>query len=140
MKLLNGAGLCAPLLWAIWGTPTASQQLSPDFSNFMPLCRGDLSTAGIALGDVNADGRLDLVFGNGRHWPQPNLLYINGNRSDLFFPPRPLGNSATYAVVLTDVDRDGDLDLVEGNDYGFWNTIWLNDGRGNFSEESFFGR
>ena len=110
-----------------------------DFSRFVPICRGD-QTPGLALGDVDGDGRLDIVFGNGRHTPQPNLLFIqrNGGREP-FFPPRPLGNSATYAVVLVDLDRDGDRDLVEGNDYGFWNVIWMNDGRGNFSSESFFG-
>lgn len=137
---LGAAGLSASLLWAVSGAQTASPPFSPDFSNFMPLCRGDLSTPGIALGDVNGDGRLDIVFGNGRHLPQPNLLYVNGNRRDLFFPPRPFGNSATYAVVLADIDRDGDLDLVEGNDYGFWNEVWLNDGHGNFSSEYYFGR
>lgn len=139
MTLLNAAASSGLFVLAISGTPTAWSQLSPDFSNFMPLCRGELSTPGIALGDVNGDRRPDIVFGNGRHLPQPNLLYINGNRRDLFFPPRPLGNSATYAVVLADIDGDRDLDLVEGNDYGFWNTLWLNDGRGNFSAEYYFG-
>lgn len=125
----------------IIGICTVSAVLVPgqDFSRFLPLCRGDL-TPGVALGDVNGDGRLDIVFGNGRHTPQPYLLYVqtNGGREP-FFPPRPLGNSATYAVVLVDLDRDGDLDLVEGNDYGFRNVIWMNDGRGNFSSEYFFG-
>ena len=91
------------------------------------------------MGDVNGDGRLDVVFGNGRHLPQPNLLYINGSPVDLFFPPRPLGNSATYAVVLADLNRDGNLDLVEGNDFGFPNVVWLNDGRGNFASTFAFG-
>lgn len=70
-----------------------------DFSRFFPVCRGDM-TPGIALGDVNGDGRLDIVFGNGRHTPQPNLLYIQakGGR-DPFFPARPLGNSATATLT-----------------------------------------
>lgn len=118
---------------------TARLLVAQDFSRFVPLCRSD-RTPGIALGDVNGDGRLDLVFGNGRHLPQPNLLYINGSPMDLFFPARPLGNSATYAVALADLNRDGHLDLVEGNDFGFPNVIWMNDGRGNFSSEFFFGQ
>jgi len=138
MKLFTGAALSVLFLVALCGAPSATSSSSQDFSQFIPLCRGDL-TPGIALGDVNGDGRLDIVFGNGRHIAQPNLLYINGNRTDLFFPPRPLGNSATYAVVLVDIDRDRDLDLVEGTDFGFWKVIWLNDGRGNFSNEYFFG-
>lgn len=117
-----------------------SPSADPDVSSFIPFCRGESSSPGIAIGDVNGDGRLDVVFGNGRHSPQPNLLYVNGSRRDLFFEPRLLGNSATYGVVLTDVDGDGDLDLIEGNDYGFWSVVWLNDGRGNYVAESYFGR
>jgi VCBS repeat protein len=109
-----------------------------DFSRFIPLCGGN-RTPGIALGDVNKDGRLDVIFGNGRHLPQPNLLYINGSPVDLFFPPRPLGNSATYAVVLADLNQDSHLDLVEGNDFGFPNVVWMNDGRGNFASTFAFG-
>jgi hypothetical protein len=87
-----------------------------------------------------------------------NLAAIYGS---VFYddPPPP----RSYVVSLTDVDGDGDLDAVVGNgsnsfsDYGpqnadgSWtpNTIWLNDGSGNFSDsgqqlkgayESFFDR
>lgn len=110
-----------------------------DLSLFHAFCQSD-RTPGIAVGDVNGDGQPDLVFANGRHTPQPNLLYIgaHGGR-DPFFPPRPLGNAASYSVAFADLDRDGDLDLVEGNDFGFHNVVWVNDGRGNFSSEFFFG-
>ncbi len=138
LNALRAAAVSVSLVAAIAGIPSARPLHGQDLSRFIPLCRGD-QTAGIALGDVNGDGRLDMVFGNGRHTAQPNLLYISGNRRDLWFPPRPLGNSATYVVALADLDRDGDLDLVEGNDYGFWNVVWMNDGRGNFSSEYWFG-
>ena len=114
--------------------------LAQDLSHFLsPGCRGD-QTSGIALGDVDGDGRLDMILGNGRHTPQPNLLFISGNRTDLFFPPRELGNSATYEVVFADVNGDKHLDLIEGNDTGYHSVVWINDGRGNFSAEYFFGR
>jgi hypothetical protein len=135
---VRDAVVSGPLLVFIWSTWCEVSLPGQDLSQFIPLCRSD-RTPGIALGDVNGDGRLDIVFGNGRHTPQPNLVYVNGNRTDLFFLPRPLGNSATYSVVLADLDRDGDLDLVEGNDYGFWNVIWMNDGRGNLSSDYYFG-
>ncbi len=132
ISLVFLAGACFPA----WAPPLLAQDLSQFLS---PACRGD-QTSGIALGDVDGDGLLDMVFGNGRHLPQPNLLFINGNRTDLFFPPRELGNSATYEVVLADLNGDKHLDLVEGNDTGYFSVVWINDGRGNFSADYFFGR
>lgn len=125
-------GFCLPTV----AVPAGAQDLSQFIS---PQCRAD-QTSGIALGDVDGDGRLDIVFGNGRHTPQPNMLLINGNRTDLFFPPREIGNGATYEVVLADVNGDRHLDLIEGNDRGHPSVVWINDGRGNFSPEYFFGR
>lgn len=72
--------------------------------------------------------------------PQPNLLYVHGSRRDLFLEPRLLGNGATSGVVLTEVDGDTGLDLIEGNDYSFWSVVWLNDGRCNYAGDSYFGR
>lgn len=123
------------------GTPAverAPQASVPDLSHFLALCRSDRSV-GIALGDVNGDGRLDMAFANGRHEPQPNLLYVSSRGRDRFYAPRQVGNAASYSVVFADIDRDQDLDLVEGNDFGFWNIVWLNDGHGNFSPDAFFG-
>lgn len=138
MKALHAAGFWVSFVLVTSSRSTSASLAAQDFTQFIPLCRSD-QTAGIALGDVNGDDRLDVVFANGRHTPQPNLLYINGNRVGVFFPPRPLGNSATYRAVLADLDGDRDLDLVEGNDYGDWNVVWLNDGKGNFASEYYFG-
>src|SRR5262245_32859690 len=42
-----------------------------------------------------------------------------------------LGNDPTRAVVLADLDGDGDLDLVEGN-FGRPSRTWFNDGSGSY--------
>jgi hypothetical protein len=140
MTKIHSGAVSLSLLLAACLPAFARLPVAQDLSHFLsPGCRGD-QTSGIALGDVDGDGRLDMVFGNGRHTPQPNLLFISGNRTDLFFPPRELGNSATYEVVLADVNGDKHLDLVEGNDTGYPSVVWINDGRGNFSAEYFFGR
>jgi hypothetical protein len=82
-------------------------------------------TWAVALGDVNGDGRLDLVCGNADF--QTNTLYLN---SDTLFSREPDWEAPvldpTHAIALGDVDKDGDLDLVCGN-YGGRVFCYLNE-------------
>ena len=48
----------------------------------------------------------------------------------------PVRANPTRAVVLGDVDGDGDLDLVEGGRFGMQNTLLTNDGVGRFADAS----
>ena len=34
-------------------------------------------TASVRAGDLNADGNVDVVVANGRHWPQQNFIFLN---------------------------------------------------------------
>ncbi|MEW5870357.1 MAG: FG-GAP-like repeat-containing protein [Chloroflexota bacterium] len=89
------------------------------------------NSKGIAWGDVDGDGDLDLAAANGC---DPNMnnclsnqLYLNdghGNLTDSGWTPDAQNS---YTVVWGDVDGDGDLDLAVGN-YAKRNQLYLNDG------------
>jgi len=96
-------------------------------------------TAGIALGDIDGDGDLDLVEANGRHWPQANYIYINAQNRGLTKRVQLGAHERTgYTVVLADMDGDGDLDVVQASDKQE-NQIYFNDGTGQYGPAHLFG-
>jgi len=86
-------------------------------------------TWSIALGDIDGDSFLDLVCGN----DVDGVAYYRNFGGSLANPQggniRPWGTlpgtNSTRSVVLKDVDADGDLDLLCGNNNGqnvlYWN-------------------
>ncbi len=96
--------------------------------------RGLLDGAGVALGDVDGDGRPDIVFASEE---SPAALYHNDG--DLHFTDVTNASGLQFAglqttsVVLADVDGDGDLDLIAGT-FGGPVKLYLNDGKGHFTD------
>ncbi len=92
-------------------------------------------TLALALGDVDGDGDLDALFGNGGSYPgQQNRLYLNDG-SGVFADATaqlPAVLDDTRAVALGDVDGDGDLDVLVGN-FG-QDRLHLNGGSGAFTD------
>jgi hypothetical protein len=91
------------------------------------------ATFDLAVADLNADGRPDVLFANGLG---PNRLYLNQGGGRFVDAPQnlpPNNNSASFAVALGDVDGDGDLDAAIGNSFA-QNELWLNAGHGVFAD------
>lgn len=91
------------------------------------------NTAGIAPGDIDSDGDLDLIIGN----IGQNKVYIN-NGSGVFTDETdarlPIFMDSTRKVVLGDIDNDGDADLVVGNSRREQNRLYINNGHGVFTD------
>ena len=95
---------------------------------------------GVALGDVNQDGRLDIFFTGNQ---TPNRLYLNDGDftfSDISDQAGIEGNRAwSTGVSMADVNGDGRLDIyvcnsgiVEGDDKR--NELYINQGDSTFLE------
>lgn len=130
--------------------PGTAIDLSPGFVD-SDQSLGSWDTRSVALGDVDGDGDLDLATGNdGSASPDPgdpgqgNRIWINqggaqGGTASLFVDSgQSLGTGPTGAVALGDLDGDGDLDLVSGNDNGRGNRIWINQGGAQAGTEGVF--
>ncbi len=90
-------------------------------------------TSSLALGDVDADGDLDLVVGN---LNAVSKIYLNDNNTGIFVEsPQVLAFGSTTSVILADLDGDTDLDLVLGNSDAS-SLIYINDGTGAFTEHA----
>ncbi|MFW6070710.1 MAG: FG-GAP-like repeat-containing protein, partial [bacterium] len=147
---LNGDGLDDLFMAGCCGTgasrgPGEIESFAP--ANRVLLSSGDrlvdsgqaLGTRGsqaVALGDVDGDGDLDAFVGNTQSSEEtfvndePNEVWLNDGQGTFSDSGQLLGGQRTYAVALGDVDGDGDLDALVGNEGA--DELWLNDGQGQF--------
>ncbi|QEF99255.1 FG-GAP repeat protein [Stieleria maiorica] len=82
-----------------------------------------------AAGDINADGRPDVVYSKG----STSLVLQTQNAAGELEPEIVLASlSSRASVVLEDIDNDGDLDIVASDSSAGTLLVFVNDGAGNF--------
>ncbi|HYM94576.1 MAG TPA: VCBS repeat-containing protein [Chitinophagaceae bacterium] len=101
---------------------------SPFFVEVIP------HTHGIATGDFNSDGRLDLVTDS---WGNNQIEVLFGDSVNGFKIPGTffkVGKHPYQRVRVADVNNDGNADIVTTNLEGNNATILLGNGKGDFNE------
>ncbi|MEY5130647.1 MAG: hypothetical protein RL734_714 [Bacteroidota bacterium] len=130
--------------------PRILKLLTPDesgvhFTNIVP---GDpelkpesrlftIASGGVALGDVNGDGLVDIYL---TCFLDKNKLYINKGNLKFEEAPASAGVSDSsgfgFGATMVDIDADGDLDIYVTKYNKEPNKLFVNDGKGNFVDKA----
>ncbi len=92
---------------------------------------GNAQTQHITLGDLDSDGDLDAFAAGG----SPASVWKNDGTGRMVNTNQSLGSSGVGShAALADLDNDGDLDAYIANWSQIPDTVWINDGSGNFTD------
>jgi hypothetical protein len=95
------------------------------------------TTSSVITADLSGDGLLDLagVMSGSFSRLSESLVVVTSGPERTFSEPRVIAvGSLPRAVIATDLDRDGDLDLVTVNEVSADVSVLRNDGKGELAE------
>lgn len=134
----NRDGLPEGYVAGCCGGGTSMMNYATLFSNHRS-CLGMNRPTAAALGDLNGDGTLDVFVANGSmrvdgklQRATPNEVWFSDGLGNFVDSGQRLGDDESFAVMLGNLNGDGFLDAVVGNQHG--GEIWTNDGQGNFTK------
>ncbi len=105
------------------------------FVNTVQPSLGSSWSSSIATGDMNGDGKLDLVATVDDYFNGTTYVHVLWGRGDGTFSPaytNVYGPPEAYSLALADFDGDNKLDLVLGGSFTTW--VLLGYGNGYFQE------
>jgi len=106
----------------------------------VPLETVSETSSNASIGDLNGDGKPDIVLVKGRHWQLTTKIFL-GDGKGHFTPGPPLPSNATksYSGSLVDMTKSGNLDIVLSNDAPDPKLVLVNDGTGRFTIGGTYG-
>ncbi|MBN2357786.1 VCBS repeat-containing protein [candidate division KSB1 bacterium] len=79
----------------------------------------------VAMADLNADKRLDLIFSNGEG--DSSFIYYGGGKGFSEKNLKKLPTKKPHAIEVGDVNNDGAIDIVFANEAGTTSVAYLNE-------------
>jgi tetratricopeptide (TPR) repeat protein len=144
VRLAPGAQGFADVTESVFGAETFAREVAPGLDAWrrrLPdvLEPGSLGHHGLALGDVDGDGREDLYWC--RPGGLPNKLFLHAPDDTVVDVSAAAGVDLldySASALLLELDGDGDLDLVVSTGTGL--AFFANDGRARFEQRLFLER